>query len=144
MGRQIHLQGDQFEDILNIYTRSMEAISNRMYKPWYHLDLLYKLSLTYKDDNLNFKKINVFMEELISHKRNSSTDFKDQDTLIKSKDIFIDHITKYVYEGKISWEDVKDEANVIIAAVRYIFFSQDNEISCVLSRRLKPHPSLYS
>lgn len=128
MGKQIHLQGDQFEAILNIYTKSMEAISNRMYKPWYHLDLLYKLSPTYKEDNLNFKKVNDFMEELISHKRNFLNDVKEERTLIKSKDIFIDHITKYVYEGKISWDDVKDEANVIIAAVgRYIYFCKTSK-----------------
>lgn len=95
----------------------MEAISNRMYKPWYHLDVLYKLSPTYKEDTKNFQKINDFMEELISHKRKFSENVKEQDILTKSKDIFIDHITKYVFEGKINWDDVRDEANVIIAAV---------------------------
>lgn len=122
MGKQIHLQEDQFQDILNTYTSSMEAISNRMYKPWYHLDLLYKLSPTYKEDIQSFKKIDVFMKELISHKRNSSENPKEQESLTKSKDIFIDHIAKYVYEGKISWDDVKDEANVIISAVSTLLF----------------------
>lgn len=117
MGKQIHLQEDQFHDILNTYSSSMEAISNRMYKPWFHLDLFYKLSSTYKEDIENFKKINRFMEDLISHKRNFLENVKEQETFTKSKDIFIDHISKYVYEGKISWDDVRDEANVIIAAV---------------------------
>uniref|UniRef100_T1GSC1 Uncharacterized protein n=1 Tax=Megaselia scalaris TaxID=36166 RepID=T1GSC1_MEGSC len=94
----------------------MEAISNRMYQPWYHLDCLYKFSPTYEEDLRNFRRVNEFMEELISHKRNSSENTKEQDGFTKSKDIFIDHIAKYVHEGRISWDDVRDEANVIIAA----------------------------
>ena len=115
MGRQIHLTESQFQDLLSTYTKSMEAISNRIYQPWYHLDFLYKLSPTYKTDIANFQKVNHFMEELISHKR-VILENKTKD-LIKSKDIFIDHISKYVYDGSISWSDVRDEANVIIAAV---------------------------
>ena len=117
MGRQINLTESQFQDLLNAYTKSMEAISNRIYKPWYHLDFLYNLSPTYKADIANFNKINHFMEYLISHKRVILENKENIKDLTKSKDIFIDQIAKYVYNGSISWSDVRDEANVIIAAV---------------------------
>lgn len=47
----------------------------------------------------------------------SATDQNLNDSRSKSKSIFIEQVREHVERGQLSWQDVRDEANVTIAAV---------------------------
>lgn len=45
-------------------------------------------------------------------------DEANDDDIVKSKThIFVDQVHSYIETGQLTWQDVRDEANVIVAAV---------------------------
>lgn len=47
----------------------------------------------------------------------SATDQNINEPRSKSKSIFIEQVREHVERGQLNWQDVRDEANVTIAAV---------------------------
>ncbi|XP_073840774.1 cytochrome P450 313b1 isoform X2 [Musca autumnalis] len=128
MGRKMNFQNDSSTAIFQAYNGITETCVTRMLSPWLYPDWVYKLSTLFKRQQQYSAVLQQFVENFLPFdgnvtaspfglKENLNTD--DEDGVQKSKmQNFIDKVRECIETGKLTCQDVRDEANVMVAAYR--------------------------
>ncbi|XP_017073417.1 probable cytochrome P450 313b1 [Drosophila eugracilis] len=123
MGRKMNFQHDGSMAIFEAYNGLTEVCVKRMLSPWLYPELLYRRSrlfrLQQKVVGILFGFIEQLLEPIVSvvaANANPEQQRPEQEMRGKSKAIFIEQVREHVERGQLSWQDVRDEANVTIAA----------------------------
>lgn len=106
-------------------------MNTRMYNPLYHSDLVFRLSKWYNVEKTNAKITNDFVDDILRRKKDvyqteklnksSSAEAEEEGASFKKPQVFIDQLLKLSMEGNIfTDQEVKDEANTIVATVSLI------------------------
>ncbi|XP_030374474.1 probable cytochrome P450 313b1 [Scaptodrosophila lebanonensis] len=142
MGKKMNFQHDGSTAIFEAYNGITEVCVKRMLSPWLYPDALYRRSRLFVRQQKVVGVLFGFVEQLLELggvvasqttstqlqsvgvaeqlQPQSETDVNDEDMEAhmsrKSKSIFIEQVREHVERGQLSWQDVRDEANVTIAA----------------------------
>ncbi|XP_037950230.1 probable cytochrome P450 313b1 [Teleopsis dalmanni] len=127
MGKKMDFHNDGSAVIFESYNILTEVCARRMLSPWLYPDILYQYSSLYlkqkKVVNVLFGFIENLLSDLMTTQDKSAdepanTDNNDNDIFVKrkQKEIFIEQMRNNVNQGQFTWKDVRDEANVTIAA----------------------------
>ncbi|EDV43806.1 uncharacterized protein Dana_GF16333 [Drosophila ananassae] len=122
MGKKMNFQHDRSTAIFEAYSGLTEVCVKRMLSPWLYPEFIYRRSRLFSQQQKVVGELFGFIEQLLepivsvvsSHA--SATDQNLNDSRSKSKSIFIEQVREHVERGQLSWQDVRDEANVTIAA----------------------------
>ncbi|XP_055851883.1 probable cytochrome P450 313b1 [Episyrphus balteatus] len=124
MGKKMEIQNDKSsEAVFKSYKNIMDVSVQRMLSPWLYPDVFYKVSSLYTTERNTVKILYDFIEGLLHFKKPSTesetvlkSELESDNLSRKSKSIFVEQVRNYVEQGQLTWEDIRDEANVIIAA----------------------------
>ncbi|KAH8255059.1 hypothetical protein KR032_012351 [Drosophila birchii] len=121
MGRKMNFQHDGSIAIFEAYNGLTEVCVKRMLSPWLYPGLIYRRSSLFgqqqKVVGILFGFIEQLLEPIVSVVfSDASAELQHPETRGKSKAIFIEQVREHVERGQLSWQDVRDEANVTIAA----------------------------
>ncbi|EDW43009.1 GM26333 [Drosophila sechellia] len=126
MGKKMNFQHDGSMAIFKAYNGLTEVCVKRMLSPWLYPDLIYRRSglfrLQQKVVGILFGFIEQLLEPIVSvvaANANPEQQRSELEMRGKSKAIFIEQVREHVERGQLSWQDVRDEANVTIAAVDF-------------------------
>ncbi|XP_017110212.2 probable cytochrome P450 313b1 isoform X1 [Drosophila bipectinata] len=122
MGKKMNFQHDGSTAIFEAYSGLTEVCVKRMLSPWLYPEFIYRrsrlLCQQQKVVGVLLGFIEQLLEPIVSVVSPHATD-ADQitnESRGKSKSIFIEQVREHVERGQLSWQDVRDEANVTIAA----------------------------
>ncbi|TMW50819.1 hypothetical protein DOY81_004095 [Sarcophaga bullata] len=126
--------------------RLTEVCVKRMLSPWLYIDVIYRFSSLYKCQQKYVSTLYKFVENLLHHNDNiknlatltspktitnhyknhniwnvnvDGDDRTDDSNELNKKSksyVFVEQIRNHIDEGQLTWQDVRDEANVIVAA----------------------------
>ncbi|KAH8307642.1 hypothetical protein KR044_006848 [Drosophila immigrans] len=132
MGKKMNFQHDGSMAIFKAYNGVTEVCVKRMLSPWLYPDFIYRWSRLFDRQQKVVGVLIGFVEQLLQpavavvgvDEWDASTPLEQEQQqkqklkqCTKSKSIFIEQVRDYVERGQqMSWQDVRDEANVIIAA----------------------------
>ncbi|XP_070852391.1 probable cytochrome P450 313b1 [Drosophila suzukii] len=123
MGKKMNFQHDGSIAIFEAYNGLTEVCVKRMLSPWLYPELIYRRSglfrLQQKVVGILFGFIEQLLEPIVSvvaANTNPEQHRPELEMRGKSKAIFIEQVREHVERGQLSWQDVRDEANVTIAA----------------------------
>ncbi|XP_017003593.2 probable cytochrome P450 313b1 [Drosophila takahashii] len=124
MGKKMNFQHDGSIAIFEAYNGLTEVCVKRMLSPWLYPELIYRRSglfrLQQKVVGILFGFIEQLLEPIVSVVSANAHQQEQQRPELemrgKSKAIFIEQVREHVERGQLSWQDVRDEANVTIAA----------------------------
>ncbi|XP_020813097.1 probable cytochrome P450 313b1 [Drosophila serrata] len=121
MGRTMNFQHDGSIAIFEAYNGLTEVCVKRMLSPWLYPGLIYRRSWLFgqqqKVVGILFGFIEQLLEPIVSVvASDASPEQQHSETRGNSKAIFIEQVREHVERGQLSWQDVRDEANVTIAA----------------------------
>ncbi|KAI8044318.1 probable cytochrome P450 313b1 [Drosophila gunungcola] len=123
MGKKMNFQHDGSIAIFEAYNGLTEVCVKRMLSPWLYPELIYRGSrlfgLQQKVVGTLFGFIEQLLEPIVSvvtANANPELQPPELERRGKSKAIFIEQMREHVERGQLSWQDVRDEANVTIAA----------------------------
>lgn len=97
-------------------------MTHRIFKPWYHLDFVYKMTKMYPEQKRCSKITYGFIGDMINNKKrafNATRTHEDEaqkDGSFKTPQIFIDQLLKLEGNYFNDW-DMLSEASTIVAAV---------------------------
>lgn len=96
-------------------------MTHRIFKPWYHLDFVYKMTKMYPEQKRCSKITYGFIGDMINKKKkefieNRASDEQMNDGSFKTPQIFIDQLLKLEGNHFNDW-DMLSEASTIVAAV---------------------------
>ncbi|EDW59721.1 probable cytochrome P450 313b1 [Drosophila virilis] len=136
MGKRMNFQHDGSLAIFEAYNGITEVCVKRMLSPWLYPELIYRWSRLFDRQQKVVGVLFGFVEQLLQpavsvvgvdgsdankhleqQQHQQQRQQEQQQQRIKSKSIFIEQVREHVERGQqMSWQDVRDEANVIIAA----------------------------
>ncbi|EDV94817.1 probable cytochrome P450 313b1 [Drosophila grimshawi] len=124
MGKKMNFQHDGSMAIFEAYNGVTEVCVKRMLSPWLYPELIYRWSRLFDRQQKVVGVLFGFIEQLLQPAVSVVGQLQQHEQLnqqqqqrIKSKSIFIEQVRDHVERGlQMSWQDVRDEANVIIAA----------------------------
>ncbi|XP_060646843.1 probable cytochrome P450 313b1 isoform X4 [Drosophila nasuta] len=137
MGKKMNFQHDGSMAIFEAYNGVTEVCVKRMLSPWLYPEFIYRWSRLFDRQQKVVGVLIGFVEQLLQpavsvvgvddwdanmpleqHHYQKQHEQQQQHQLgTKSKSIFIEQVRDHVERGQqMSWQDVRDEANVIIAA----------------------------
>ncbi|KAH8383808.1 hypothetical protein KR009_010615 [Drosophila setifemur] len=122
MGKKMNFQHDGSLAIFEAYNGLTEVCVKRMLSPWLYPELIYRSSRLFgqqqKVVGILFGFIEQLLEPIVSvvASNGNLNEQQQQENRGKSKAIFIEQVREHVERGQLSWQDVRDEANVTIAA----------------------------
>ncbi|XP_055908580.1 probable cytochrome P450 313b1 [Eupeodes corollae] len=120
MGKEMEFQNDRFSELFESYKNIMDVSVQRMLCPWLYPSVFYKVSSLHSMERKTVKILYDFIETLLQGKPSIENDIllrpENENLNRKSKSIFVEQVRNYVEQGQLSWDDIRDEANVIIAA----------------------------
>ncbi|XP_064546960.1 probable cytochrome P450 313b1 isoform X1 [Drosophila montana] len=136
MGKRMNFQHDGSQAIFEAYNGITEVCVKRMLSPWLYPELIYRWSRLFDRQQKVVGVLFGFVEQLLQpavsvvgvegsdankhleqQQQHQQQRQQEQQQRIKSKSIFIEQVREHVERGQqMSWQDVRDEANVIIAA----------------------------
>lgn len=107
-------------------------MNTRIYNPLFHSDLLFRFSKWYNVEKTNAKITNDFVDDILRQKKiiyqnnkleklnkAEPDDEEVEGASFKKPQVFIDQLLKLSMEGNFfTDQEVKDEANTIVATVR--------------------------
>ncbi|KAM8704209.1 hypothetical protein ACLKA7_008757 [Drosophila subpalustris] len=134
MGKKMNFQHDGSMAIFEAYSGITEVCVKRMLSPWLYPELIYRCSRLFDRQQKVVGVLFGFVEQLLQpavsvvgvedydankqlEQQAEQQQQQQQQQRSKSKSIFIEQVREHVERGQqLSWQDVRDEANVIIAA----------------------------
>ncbi|ALC45364.1 Cyp313b1 [Drosophila busckii] len=129
MGKKMNFQHDGSMAIFEAYSGITEVCVKRMLSPWLYPELIYRWSQLFGRQQKVVSVLFGFVEQLLQpnvavvgvankqQEQEQHQQQQQQQPRSKSKSIFIEQVREHVEIGQqMSWQDVRDEANVIIAA----------------------------
>ncbi|KAH8360211.1 hypothetical protein KR093_011416 [Drosophila rubida] len=137
MGKKMNFQHDGSMAIFEAYNGVTEVCVKRMLSPWLYPDFIYRWSRLFDRQQKVVGVLIGFVEQLLQpavsvvgvddweantpleqyHHQYQQKQQSAQQQCTKSKSIFVEQVRDHVERGQqMSWQDVRDEANVIIAA----------------------------
>lgn len=69
MGTEMNIQKSENAEFLNASERLLQLVTERIFKPWYHPEFIYKMTQRYKEQQQNSKIIYRFLHEIVQKKR---------------------------------------------------------------------------
>ncbi|BFF91578.1 probable cytochrome P450 313b1 [Drosophila madeirensis] len=121
MGRKMNFQHDGSAVIFEAYNGLTLVCVKRMLSPWLYPEFIYRRSALFGQQKKVVGVLLGFVEQLLAPIVSvvDIVPLKEplqQEPRSKSKSIFIEQVREHVERGQLSWQDVRDEANVTIAA----------------------------
>ncbi|EDW84316.1 uncharacterized protein Dwil_GK14074 [Drosophila willistoni] len=121
MGKKMNFQHDGSMAIFEAYNGLTEVCVKRMLSPWLYPEVIYRRSRLFAQQQkvvgVLFGFVGQLLEPIVSVvAREANKEQMHQQSRVKSKSIFIEQVREHVERGQLSWQDVRDEANVTIAA----------------------------
>ncbi|KAH8295012.1 hypothetical protein KR018_005384 [Drosophila ironensis] len=122
MGKKMNFQHEGSVAIFKAYNELTEVCVKRMLSPWLYPDFLYRRSRHFGQQQKVVGVLLRFIEQLlepivsVAAPNANVTEPQQEEARGKSRSIFIEQVREHVERGQLSWQDVRDEANVTIAA----------------------------
>uniref|UniRef100_A0A1L8E4G7 Putative cytochrome n=1 Tax=Nyssomyia neivai TaxID=330878 RepID=A0A1L8E4G7_9DIPT len=124
LGTEMNIQKNENEEFLYAGNKLLEIMTHRIFKPWYHLDWVFRLTKMYHEQKRCSNITYSFVGRILQNKKRDmlnvpkATKVEDEDSKdgsFKSPQIFIDQLLKLEGSHFSDW-DMLSEASTIVAA----------------------------
>ncbi|KAL5284028.1 hypothetical protein ACFFRR_006352 [Megaselia abdita] len=117
MGKQMSSLTQTESDLLHCFQFVLKIMTKKLFSPWYQFKFIFQRTNYFQKYEDSKMAMRSFIRKLIKDKHEKGLDteiLEDPDKIPSNKNIFIEHAINLANSGTFSWQDVEDEANVIV------------------------------